>query len=551
MSYTINKTDGSVLTEIVDGTIDQTATDLTLIGKNSTSYGEYFNENFVHLLENFANNSQPNNPIQGQLWYDTSEGRVKVYDGNGWKVSGGTIVSSSAPSSIAQGDIWIDSFRRQLYFNDGVSNLLAGPIYTEQQGISGFQVVDILDTNQNSHTVIYFYVGQVLLGIFAKDTFTPSTAIPGFSGSIVPGFNQGTLSNMQFTTKVTAAYNLIDSSGNLKVVENFVLNDEDSAINATVSILNTTPLKLGPSTQNEFLVSNALCAINSNRSNQNFKIGVKNSGGLRSAMFVDAQNELVGIFTDAPQYTLDVAGDLRVTGNLTVEGSVTTINTTNLQIEDLLIELGKVDTPSNSTANGGGISLEGGGDGDKTLIWTTANASWNSSEHVNLAVNKSYKINGFDVLSQTSLGSTVTSAPGLTSIGTQTNFFAGTINITGNTISSTAVNGNIVVAPNGSGVIDASSKKIANLANPTNSNDAANKAYVDTQLASKSLGISADTTGLANQTSAIASAIIEKVFPAIDYANGTLCRIHCVNGGVRTTKLYSIVTGVWTYNTDI
>ena len=85
MSYTINKTDGSVLTEIVDGTIDQTATDLTLIGKNSTSYGEYFNENFVHLLENFANNSQPNNPVQGQLWYDTSEGRVKVYDGNGWK----------------------------------------------------------------------------------------------------------------------------------------------------------------------------------------------------------------------------------------------------------------------------------------------------------------------------------------------------------------------------------------------------------------------------------------------------------------------------------
>ncbi len=551
MSYTINKTDGSVLTEIVDGTIDQTATDLTLIGKNSTSYGEYFNENFVHLLENFANNSQPNKPVQGQLWYDTSEGRVKVYDGNGWKVSGGTIVSSSAPSSIAQGDIWIDSFRRQLYFNDGVSNLLAGPLYTEQQGISGFQVVDILDTNQNSHTVIYFYVGQVLLGIFAKDTFTPSTAIPGFSGSIVPGFNQGTLSNMQFKTNVTAAYNLIDSLGNLKVVENFVLNDGDSAINGTVSILNTTPLKLGPATQNEFLVSNSLFAINSNRSNQNFKIGVKNAGGLQSAVFIDAQNQNFGIFTDSPQYTLDVAGSARITGNLTVEGAVTTINTTNLQIEDLLIELGKVDTPSNTTANGGGILLEAGTDGDKTLVWVSSNTSWTSSENLNLAVNKTYKINGFDVLSQTALGSTVTSAPGLTSIGTQSNFYAGTINITGNTISSTAINGNIVVAPNGSGVIDASSKKISNLATPVGNNDAANKAYVDTQIASKSLGISADTTGLANQTSAIASSIIEKVFPAIDYANGTLCRIHCINGGVRTNKLYSVVTGVWTYNTDI
>jgi len=551
MSYTINKTDGSVLTEIVDGTIDQTATDLTLIGKNSTSYGEYFNENFVHLLENFANNSQPNNPVQGQLWYDTSEGRVKVYDGNGWKVSGGTIVSSSVPSSISQGDIWIDSFRRQLYFNDGVSTLLAGPLYTEQQGISGFQVTDILDTSNNSHTVIYFYVGASLLGIFAKDSFTPATAIPGFSGTITPGFNQGTISGLQFKTTATSAYNLVDSLGALKTVENFVLNDQDSSISGTVSILNTTPLKLGPATQNEFLVSNTVCAINSNRSNQNFRISVKNVNGLRPGFFIDALNERVGLFTDTPQAELDVTGSVRITGDLTVEGAVTTINTTNLQVEDLLIELGKVDTPSNATAEGGGILLEGGGDGDKTLTWTTANTSWNSSENFNLAVNKSYKINGFDVLSQTAIGSTVTSAPGLTSIGTQTNFYAGTINITGNTISSTAVNGSVVIAPNGSGVIDVNSKKISNVATPVSSNDAANKTYVDTQLSSKSLGISADTTGLANQTSAIASAIIEKVFPAIDYANGTLCRIHCVNGGVRTNKLYSIVSGTWTYNTDI
>mgnify|MGYP003348881638 CR=1 FL=1 len=54
MSYIINKTDGVVLTEIIDGVVDQTVTDITLIGKNSTSYGEFVNENFVHMLENFA-----------------------------------------------------------------------------------------------------------------------------------------------------------------------------------------------------------------------------------------------------------------------------------------------------------------------------------------------------------------------------------------------------------------------------------------------------------------------------------------------------------------
>lgn len=85
MTYKINKTDGSLITEVIDSAIDQTATDITLIGKNVSGYGEFINENFVKILENFANTSQPNNPLAGQLWFDTSENRLKVYDGLGFK----------------------------------------------------------------------------------------------------------------------------------------------------------------------------------------------------------------------------------------------------------------------------------------------------------------------------------------------------------------------------------------------------------------------------------------------------------------------------------
>ena len=79
MAYTVNKTDGSIVATVSDGQIDQGSTDLTLIGKNFSGFGDYLNENFIHLLENFAGQSQPGQPIVGQLWFDTSENRIKVH----------------------------------------------------------------------------------------------------------------------------------------------------------------------------------------------------------------------------------------------------------------------------------------------------------------------------------------------------------------------------------------------------------------------------------------------------------------------------------------
>jgi len=353
MSYIVNKTDGSILTEIVDGTIDQTATDLTLIGKNASNYGEFFNENLVRLLENFASTSQPNNPIAGQLWFDTSEGRLKVYSGTGFKAASGTILSASAPTTIAAGDIWIDTTRKQLYFNDGVSTVLAGPVYSTQQGITGFQAVDVFDTNSISHTIVYLYVGQVLLGIFSKDSFTPAETIPGYSGSIEIGFNVGTHSGTMFNVPVSQA-NALSDNGELKTAASFISSVEDDDAIGTLSILNSTPLILGPggtSGLTEIKLSNLNFQINSLISNQNFQVNLLANSATKTALHIDSQSESVGMYTTTPTATLDVNGTLAVSGatNIPLGFSIDATTKSNAQIAAVLEVIFPVSEHASST----------------------------------------------------------------------------------------------------------------------------------------------------------------------------------------------------------
>jgi len=553
MSYIINKTNGSVLTEIVDGTIDQLSSDITLVGKNATTYGEFFNENYIKILENFANTTQPNFPLEGQLWYDTTEGRLKVYDGSGFKVSGGTIVSSTLPSSIAPGDIWINSTTQQLYFNDGSANVLAGPLYTAQQGVSGFQVKNILDTNNITRTILELYVGQMLIGIFSTATFVPLNDIPGYAPSEVKVGFTSAYSAVVLNAAASQAVSLIAVDGSTKTAESFLQVDpsEGYTVSAgTIRILNDQPLILGASQNSEIkYVANTL-QVNSNIANQNFQINSINSEGLLPSLFINAQNKWIGLYTDAPTTTLDVNGGVRVRGNLTVEGNTTTINTTSLAIKDLLIELGKVDSPDNATATGGGILLEGGSDGDKTLIWQANSAAWTSSENIDLATGKSYKINNFEVLSQTQLGSTVASAPGLNSIGVLNQLQVDNININGDTISFVNVgiaDGSIVLTPKGAGTVNVSNKRVTNIASPLDDQDAVNFITLQTNARSVPLGLSVNIGALTELQ--LASTILVKIFPPSEHEENTFLRVWCID--IATGKEYRLISDSWVYQADI
>jgi hypothetical protein len=99
MAYTISRYNGTLITTVQDGTID-TSLDIKLVGKSYAGYGQAQNENFVYLLENFANPTSPPNPLTGQVWYDTTVNKLKFYDGSKYRSAGGAEVSDTAPVGL-------------------------------------------------------------------------------------------------------------------------------------------------------------------------------------------------------------------------------------------------------------------------------------------------------------------------------------------------------------------------------------------------------------------------------------------------------------------
>lgn len=495
MAYSINRTDGSLLVTLVDSAVDRSATDLVLIGKNVTGYGEFLNENFVKLLENFASTSEPNNPITGQLWFDVAENRLKVYDGVTFRIGAGPIVQSTAPLDPQQGDFWIDNLEGRLYFYDGINRYPSSKAYNNTQGESGFFVESILDSSGNRKTITKLYNGSKLLGVFSNHAeFTPGQSLGSdFTGNIKTGFTPSTLNDLKFHVRSTSTDSIVDGLGNLLTTDDLVLVASANTLTQPLSIQNVTPLILGVNGENIFSSTLTEFNISTTRIDQDFKLYVHPIGASAPAIFVDAATDTIGIFNNSPDssYTVDIAGNVKISGNLLVDGGTTTISTTNLEVEDKLIDLGKVTTPTDVTANGGGIRLLG--TTNHTMTWSNANDSWDFSEHINASFGKEFRINNVKVLDATSLGSSVVSSS-LTSVGTLTSLSVSTgslaTNILDNVISTTGVLANVDLnlSPKGLGTVNANNSNISNVLDPRPGfgyeQDAATRGYVDLRLGS-------------------------------------------------------------------
>lgn len=138
MPYFINNTNGDSLVTLQDGSIDQSTTSLTLVGKNFPTFGQYLNQNFISLLENFANDTQPDPALKGQIWYDSSTKNVKFYrEGsttNNWQKLANTSEGITAPLNPRLGDLWWDTNNSQLKLYDSVTSIwrVIGPQTTTE-----------------------------------------------------------------------------------------------------------------------------------------------------------------------------------------------------------------------------------------------------------------------------------------------------------------------------------------------------------------------------------------------------------------------------------
>jgi len=560
MAYQINKTDGTVVATVADGQVDNISTDITLIGKNYSGFGEALNENFVKLLENFSSTSRPEHPIKGQIWFDATENKLKVYSGTAFVPVSSATISSTQPSTLGVGDLWFNDVAKQLYFFDGTNTILLGPAYSESQSLSGLRVSSILDTLNQTRVITSLYNNGILLGIFAKDSFTPKNAIEGFSGDIIPGFNQGTLSGLKFNVTTTNSEKL----GNVTAIT-YARKDTSNSFEGQIRVNSDLGIVFGAGDQGNFTVDGAGNVTFSNSaSDKKLTLNVRKGIAQEDAIIINSDSRRVDVYPGYSDSELTVGGDVTVEGVVTIKGNlvindgdVLVQRETSLEIENkYLIMAQQGDSASNKDelADGGGIILKGAT--DHVLLWSQngfpaspeypalAAGAWTSSEHVNLASGKAFKINGVTVLDGTSLGTGITSIPGVTSFGTQNVINIGPgappvaeMRLQNHRISTLSSNYDIELEPNGTGNISLiGSPKITGMADPTSAQDAATKEYVDDVAESRSLAFSMDLTD-GKPNSYIAGTVLAALAPVAEYRNGTIARILCTQLSNSTTSL--------------
>lgn len=305
MAYNINLSNGTALIAggLPDGTIDQTNTSLTLVGKNYPGYGVFLNQNFVQLIENFAKSSAPTAPLPGQLWWDTGSKVLKLNTASlkgtansVWKVVSMITSSGSYTGTPVIGEQWWDTTNLQLKVWGGSSWTVIGPAGTSSTGNTGAIPDTIVAISPSAtYVVLKFFIDNNLVGIWSKEaSFT--TAIAGFP-TINPGLNLSKAFSQAFYGNADVANNL-NFGGVSTPASNFLRNDQSGTINGSLTLTNDTGLKFGTDSDFEGFVSGTTVTLRNVTNNGDLILSVKKNSVNTPFFRGNAQSGLPELYAD-------------------------------------------------------------------------------------------------------------------------------------------------------------------------------------------------------------------------------------------------------------
>ena len=324
MSYTITKTNGVSLGTILDGTINTSFTSLTLIGRNYANYGQLIANDLVALVENFAYTSSPANPLAGQLWWNTTDKRLRVYTGSAFKIVSSCTAQTTAPSTTVAGDLWWDTTYSQLYIYNGTDPysaagwILVGP-QRDGSGAIWEQIVDNAATPV-THDVLSIKLNNARTSIVSRDSeFTPATAITGFT-TIKAGINANT------SVGTATFWGLANNSSYLGAIPaaSYLRNDIDATTTGNLTIAKNGGLTVGLSSNLQITTTTAGGAsIKATKTNQDIDFFANISGTDTNVLNLDGATGSATLISANTSGALTVGGAATVASTLAVAGTGT------------------------------------------------------------------------------------------------------------------------------------------------------------------------------------------------------------------------------------
>jgi microcystin-dependent protein len=341
MPYIVNFTDSDNKTPItVFDNTSSTDTSLTFPGRNVTGYGQIIAENFLQLLENFASASAPVNPTEGQLWYDSENGILMIWDNTNWKSASNIQKSASAPSveTSKVGELWVDTTNQQLRIYSGTRWILVGPSESSIDGLRyGPAIEQVADSDNITRSILTFYIADIPVVIFSKDSFTPKNTISGYavvragmninipvSGPEISQFVGGLLPKYYGTALNADALNV---GGTEIAASKFLRTDTVNTTEFGINVRNNSGVTVGIDGTFTMSTSSTAGKIYNSAAGSSLDLQV-NRNGIASTILRILDNK-VGINKVSPAEALDVDGNILANGALIISNTTESTNLSN------------------------------------------------------------------------------------------------------------------------------------------------------------------------------------------------------------------------------